>query len=384
MLSRHAIPVGRILGIPVDLDPSWFLVFALLTWTLAVGYYPAEFKGWPVAEYWVVGAITACLLYGSVLLHELGHSVIAIRYRIPVRRITLFIFGGVAQIATEPTSAGAEFWIAIAGPVVSALLAIMFHMAEPLLPAGTAFLALAKYLAYINGALVLFNLSPGFPLDGGRIFRAAVWGFTKNLRRATVIAGNVGRFIGYLFIMFGVWQVLGGNIINGMWIAFIGWFLESAALAQIQFQAVQSLLTGHTVAESMSRNYPAIAGDIALQQVSDSHLLGEERRSAVVKEGDDVLGLLTLHALRDVPPAKWTTTTVSQVMIPAAKLKWVSPDLDLGAALNEMEREGVNQLPVMANGEIVGILTRQDLLSFLRELRPFNGGARVSSGGSRG
>ena len=385
MLSRHAIPVGRIMGIPVDLDPSWFLVFALLTWTLAVGYYPAEFKGWPVAEYWVVGGITACLLYVSVLLHELGHSVVAIRYRIPVRRIMLFIFGGVAQIATEPTSAGAEFWIAIAGPVVSALLAVAFHMAEPVLAPGTPLLALAKYLAYINGALVLFNLIPGFPLDGGRIFRAAVWGLTRNLRRATVIAGNVGRFIGYLFILAGVWQVLGGNLINGIWIAFIGWFLESAALAQIQLQAVHGLLAGHTVAESMSRGYPEIAGDTVLQEVSDSHLLGESRRSVVVKAGDDILGLLTLHTLREVPQAKWPTTTVAQVMVPAAQMKWVPPDMDLEAALNEMDRDNVNQLPVMANGQIVGMLTRQDLLSFLREFRPFNGGSRVSSGwGSRG
>ena len=311
MLSRHAIPVGRILGIPIDLDPSWFLVFALLTWTLAVGYYPAEFKDWPVMEYWIVGAITACCLYGSVLLHELGHSVVARRYGIPVRRITLFIFGGVAQIASEPPSPRAEFWVAIAGPVVSILLATGFHLAEPALPSGSALLALAKYLAYINGVLVLFNLIPGFPLDGGRIFRALVWGFTRNLRRATVVAGNVGRFIGFLFILTGVWKILGGNLINGMWIAFIGWFLESAALAQIQLQTVHALLAGHTVAESM---------------------------------------------------------------IPLSRMKWVRPDTDLEAALKEMERDGMQQVPVMADGQVVGMLTRSDLLNFLRTLQPLNGG----------
>jgi len=378
MLSRHAIPVGRILGIPIDLDPSWFLIFALLTWTLAVGYYPAEFKGWPVLEYWVVGALTACLLYGSVLLHELGHSVVALRYRIPVRRITLFIFGGVAQIATEPPSAGAEFWVAIAGPVVSFTLAVLLTLAQPALAGGSVLLALAKYLAYINGALVLFNLIPGFPLDGGRIFRALVWGLTHNLRRATVIAGNVGRFIGFLFILAGVWQIFGGNLINGMWIAFIGWFLESAALAQIQFQAVHSLLAGHTVGESMSRGYPEIAGDAVLQELVDYHLLREGRRSVVVKAGDDVLGLLTLHALKQVPQADWPTTTVAQVMVPVAKMKWVRPDMDLEAALREMDRDGVNQLPVMADGQMLGMLTREDLISFLRRLEPLNGGSRMS------
>jgi Zn-dependent protease/CBS domain-containing protein len=379
VLSRHAIPVGRILGIPIDLDPSWFLIFALLTWSLAVGYYPAEFKGWPVVEYWVVGGTTACLLYGSVLLHELGHSVVALRYRIPVRRITLFIFGGVAQIATEPPSAGAELWIALAGPVVSFALALLFHVVEPALASGSALLALAKYLAYINGALVLFNLIPGFPLDGGRIFRALVWGLTHNLRRATVIAGNVGRFIGFLFILAGVWQIFGGNLINGMWIAFVGWFLESAALAQIQLQAVHGLLAGHTVAESMTRGYPEIAGDAVLQELLDYHILREGRRSVVVKAGDGVLGLLTLHSLKQVPRAKWPTTTVAQAMIPVAQLKWVRPDMDLEAALEEMDRDGVNQLPVMASGQIVGMLTREDLVSFLRRLQPLNGGSRVSS-----
>jgi Zn-dependent protease/CBS domain-containing protein len=351
----------------------------LLTWTLAVGYYPAEFKGWPVVEYWVVGGMTACLLYGSVLLHELGHSVVALRYRIPVRRITLFIFGGVAQIATEPPSAGAEFWIAIAGPVVSFALALLFHVVEPALASGSALLALAKYLAYINGALVLFNLTPGFPLDGGRIFRALLWGLTRNLHRATVIAGNVGRFIGYLFILAGVWQIFGGNLINGMWIAFVGWFLESAALAQIQFEAVHGLLASHTVAESMSRGYPEIAGDAVLQELLDYHLLREGRRSVVVKAGDGVLGLLTLHSLKEVPRADWPTTTVAQAMIPIAQVKWVRPDMDLEAALEKMDRDGVNQLPVMANGQMVGMLTREDLISFLRRLQPRDGGSRVPS-----
>ena len=374
MLSRHAVPVGRILGIPIDLDPSWFLVFALLTWTLAVGYYPAEFKGWPVMAYWIVGALTACCMYGSVLLHELGHSVVARRYGIPVRRITLFIFGGVAQIASEPPSPGAEFWVAIAGPVVSLLLAIGFHLAEPALASGSALLALAKYLAYINGVLLLFNLIPGFPLDGGRIFRALIWWRTRNLRRATVVAGNVGRFIGFLFILSGVWQVLGGNLINGMWIVFIGWFLESAAVAQIHLQTLHALLAGHTVAESMSRSYPEIAGDTVLKELLDDPFLGRGQRSAVVKAGDDVVGLLTPHSFEGVPQAKWPTTAVAQVMIPLSRMKWVRPDTDLEAALEEMERDEMQQLPVMADGQVVGMLTRSDLLSFLRTLHPLNGG----------
>src|SRR5512142_1422594 len=228
-MSRSAISLGRILGIPIGLDYSWFLIFALLTWSLATSYFPGEFKGWPVTQYWIVGAVTVIMMFGSVMLHEVGHSVVALRYRIPVRSITLFIFGGVAQIGAEPPSAVAEFWIAIAGPVTSFALAILFSLLEPLVGAVGPLLAIAKYLAYINGLLAVFNLIPGFPLDGGRVFRAVVWNITHNLWRATVIAANVGRLIGFLFVLFGAWQVFRGDAINGLWIAFIGLFLDNAA-----------------------------------------------------------------------------------------------------------------------------------------------------------
>ena len=195
-MNRHAtIPLGHIFGIPIDLDYSWFLIFALLTWTLAVGYYPDEYPGWPTAQYWLLGAVTAIMLFVSVVLHELGHSVVAMGYQVPVRRITLFIFGGIARIGAEPPSASAEFWIAIAGPAVSLALAILFGLLQPVATALPVALAFVTYMARINAALVLFNLIPGFPLDGGRVFRAIVWGITRNFRRATVVAGTVGRFL---------------------------------------------------------------------------------------------------------------------------------------------------------------------------------------------
>ncbi|HEY5139380.1 MAG TPA: site-2 protease family protein, partial [Methylococcales bacterium] len=185
-MNRSAISLGRILGIPIGVDYSWFLIFALLTWSLATSYFPVEFANWPVTQYWIVGVVTVILMFGSVLLHELGHSVVALSYKIPVRNITLFIFGGVAQIAAEPPSAMSEFWIAIAGPIVSFGLALIFGLLQTMLGALAPLLAVAKYLAYINGALGLFNLIPGFPLDGGRVFRAIIWGITHNLRKATL------------------------------------------------------------------------------------------------------------------------------------------------------------------------------------------------------
>ena len=368
-MNRHTIPLGRILGIPIGLDYSWFLIFGLITWTMAVGYYPAEFKDWPVAQYWVVGAATAILLFVSVLLHELGHSVMAMYYKIPVRSITLFIFGGVSLMDTEPPTAVAGFWIAIIGPVVSYALAILFLIIEPGVAGIAPLLALCKYLAYINVALGVFNLIPGFPLDGGGVFRAMVWGVTHNMRRATLIAANVGRFVAYLFIFFGVWQIFAGNIFNGMWIAFIGWFLESAAKGQVQQLVLHDMLAGHEVSQAMNRQYAAIPPDITLQHLVDDHILASGRRSFVVKQGDAVVGLLTLHRIKEVPRSDWPTITAAKAMIPAEQMKKLRPDTELWKALEEMDRDGVNQLPVMADGQIQGMLSREDVVGYLRTLR---------------
>jgi Zn-dependent protease/CBS domain-containing protein len=368
-MNRHTIPLGRILGIPIGLDYSWFLIFVLITWTLAVGYYPAEFKNWPMAQYWVVGAVTAIMLFVSVLLHELGHSVVAIHYKIPVRSITLFIFGGISLIGAEPPSATVGFWIAIAGPVVSFALAALFSLMQPFFAGVAPLLALFKYLVYINVALGLFNLIPGFPLDGGGVLRAIIWGASHNMRRATLIAANVGRFIAYLFIFFGVWQMFGGNFMNGLWIAFIGWFLESAARGQVQQLALHDMLAGHKVSQAMNRQYVAIPADATLQHLADDHILAGGRRSFVVKRSDAVIGLLTLHHFKGIPRTDWPTMTAAQVMIPAEQMKRVRPDAELWAALEEMDRDGVNQLPVMLNGQIQGMLSREDVVGYLRTLR---------------
>jgi Zn-dependent protease len=372
-MSHRTVSLGRIMGIPIGLDYSWFLIFILLTWSFAVGYFPAEFPHWPVAVYWVTGAATAILLFVSVLLHELGHSAVALRYKIPINSITLFLFGGVAAIATEPPSASAEFWIAIAGPVTSFCLAGLLYLLTPAAALFEPAFGVIKYLAFINLMLVAFNLIPGFPLDGGRVFRAIVWGITRNMRRATVIAANVGRFFAFLFIVVGVWQLFSGNIGDGLWIAFIGWFLESAASAQIHQQVLQSLLSGHRVSDAMSRTFTEIDADIPLQRLVDEHILANARRAFVVRHGDQVAGFLTLHALRHVPREQWPTTLVGQVMIPAGQMKRTQPDAELWECFSSMNRDGVNQLPVMTDGQIHGILSREDVIGYLHTLRDFGG-----------
>ncbi|MGH9771298.1 MAG: site-2 protease family protein [Candidatus Acidiferrales bacterium] len=351
------------------MDYSWFLIAALITWLLAVNYFPAEFKGGTTVEYWLMGAATAVLFFGSIVVHELAHSWVALRYKIPVHRITLFIFGGVSQIAGEPPSANAEFLIAIVGPLTSFALAALFYFSEPLLVSITPALSVAKYLALINGILGLFNLIPGFPLDGGRVFRAIVWGVNKNFRRATLIAASTGRFFGFLFVFVGVWQVLRGNVINGLWIAFIGWFLESAAGAQVQQQMVQGLLVGHKVSEVMGDACTHVSGDTPLQKLVDQEVLTHGRRCFLVDRGDLAVGLLTLHNMKEIPRSSWTATTAAQAMIPLEKLSKIDPNAELWTALEKMGGDGINQMPVMQGNNLVGMLSRGDIVKYLQTLQ---------------
>jgi len=368
-MTRHYVPLGRIFGISIGLDYSWFLIFVLFAWTLARGYYPAAYPTWSGAEDWGMGAVTALMLFVCVLLHELGHAVVAMGYKVPVRRITLFLFGGVSQIEGEPPSAVAEFWIALAGPAVSGALAVLFALLRPAVAAVSPLLALTTYLAYINGGLAVFNLIPGFPLDGGRILRAILWSSTHNLRTATVIAANVGRFIGFVFIVWGVSQIFGGDFGNGLWIAFIGWFLESAATAQVQQQNVESLLTGHRASEAMNPHYDSIPAATHLHELVDRHILGRGSRSFMVTQDDKVVGLVTVHQIAAVPRDRWASTSVADAMTPIARVKRIGPNTGLWAAMTEMHRDGVNQLPVTENGRILGLLTRGDVISYLRTLQ---------------
>jgi Zn-dependent protease/predicted transcriptional regulator len=368
-MNNNSIRIGRIFGIPVGIDYSWFLVFVLFTWSFATGYYPAEFNNWSTAEYWSVGAMTAGMLFVSVLLHEIGHSWVALRYKIPVRNITLYIFGGISQISAEPASALSEFWITIAGPMVSFALAGIFALLTIIASGFAPLLALVKYLAYINLILGVFNLIPGYPLDGGGVLMSIVWAVTHNRHRALLIASAVGSFFAYLFIIYGVFQIFNGNLLNGIWTAFIGWFLISASQGQVIQERIKGLLSGHKASEAMSRSYTAIQSDTTLQYLVENHILGGSRRSFIVEKAGEIVGLLTLHHLKDIPKDQWSTTTVAQAMISTSQFKQIRPDTELWDAIQEMDRDGVNQLPVMMEGRIQGMLTREDVISYLRKIQ---------------
>ena len=365
MSSKH-VRIGRIAGIPISLDYSWFLIFFLLTWSLGASYFPSQYPGWAAWEYWVIGGLATVLLFASVLLHELGHAAAARHYRIPVREITLFIFGGVAQIQEEPKSAWSEFWIAIAGPIVSLALGVLFYVLALTAGAVSQLYATFSYLGYINLALFAFNLIPGFPLDGGRVLRAMLWGMSKDTSQATIIAANVGRFIAYGFIALGLIMMLQGNFFDGVWMAFIGWFLESAAVAQVQQQKLRDILKRYRVAQAMNTRLTLLPADTPLDVLVHEHLLGSGKRAYVVQRDGVPLGMVTIHQIKKAPKDAWDTTTASDVMIPMQEARAISPGEDLWTALSAMDREGVNQLLVVDHGRIVGMISREDLVSFLQ------------------
>jgi Zn-dependent protease/CBS domain-containing protein len=364
---RGSVRLGTILGIPISLHVSWFLVAALITWTLASGYFPIEYPGWTAGTYWLVGAVTALFFFASVLIHELGHSVLALREKVPVKGITLFIFGGVAQIGREPPTAGAEFRIAIAGPLASLGLAALFGGLGAGLPDGSVAAAPLAYLGRINLLLAAFNMIPGFPLDGGRVLRAALWQFGGSFRQATRWASWAGRAVAFLFILWGVGLVLfGGGLLNGLWIAFIGWFLNNAAESSYQQVVLRETLTGVKARSVMTQGCVTVPSDLQVNRLVEDHVLGAGQRCFFVADRDDVRGLITLHNIRSVPREEREALTAVQVMTTVDSVYRASPDDDVWAVLQKMDEHDLNQVPVMDNGTLLGLITRQNLLHSIR------------------
>lgn len=366
-MSRSSLTIGRIFGIPIKLHISWFLIFALTSWSLAIGYFPSRYPYWSAGLSWTVGLATSLLFFLSVLLHELAHSLVARARGVPIHDIVLFIFGGVAELTEEPKSAGTEFLMALVGPLTSFALAIAFVIlwlaarssSEPLA-------ALSMYLAGINASLGGFNLIPGFPLDGGRVLRAALWRVSGNLERATRWASGVGQAVAYLFILTGAFQILRGRWSEGLWIAFIGWFLDNAAQTSYRQIAFKQFLAGHKVQEVMTREcYPLSPGVTLETLVQDYILMLGHRCFPVVSEGR-VLGLVSLPLLRSVRRSDWPQVTVEAVMVPMERMKALLPSDGLWQALEQMTTEHLDQLPVVENGQFIGTLTHDNILSFIR------------------
>jgi len=367
--------IGKIAGIEIDINVSWIVILVLLTVSLATGWFPLLYPGWSTATYWVVSFISALLLFVSVLLHELAHSLVARRSGLPVKNITLFIFGGVSNIEQEPKSPGVEFRMAFVGPLTSLLIgAVCYLLLLPLRGTHSPLEGILFYLAVMNILLGLFNLIPGFPLDGGRVLRSIVWKITGSLARATRVASLSGQVIAYLFIFWGIWQLFGGDVLNGIWLGFIGWFLLSAAQSANTQVVLQSALRGITVGEVMNPTPPTVPANISLQKLTDEYFLPHGLRCALVTQGDRLAGLITLGDIRHVPREQWGYIPVSQAMIPAERLHVVSPQQSLNDVLPLMAGRDVNQLPVVQNGVPVGIVSRDSVMRYLEVRRSLGQG----------
>lgn len=369
MNSASGLRIGKILGIPIYLHASWVIIFVLITMSLAMQF-TQEHPQWTQVQHWSVGIATSLLFFASVLFHELSHSVVAQAYKIRVVSITLFIFGGVARIGRDPTKAIQEFNIAIAGPLASFFLAGVFFALTRFFPFSTMTGALAAWLWETNLALAVFNLLPGFPLDGGRIFRALVWGVTKDFTRATKVAGASGKLVAYGMIVFGAWYALKGQWTSGLWLAFIGWFLLNAAQESVAQIAIRETLSGLRAEDVMSHEVPTIARDISLEDYGHE-VLRTGRRCHLVVTDDRLVGMMNVHTLNSVRRDEWAHMSVQAVMIPRDKILWASPEEPLLGLLERLLAADVNQMPVVHGTEndgahIIGIVTRDSILRVMR------------------
>ena len=363
---KASISLGRWLGVPVGLHYSWFVVAWLITLSLT-SEFAAVNRSWSAATVWGLAALTAVLFFVCIVLHELAHAAVARMSDIPVRGITLFALGGIAQIEKDAATPGKEFWMAAAGPVASIVIGIVCRLlagAAGLAPAAapSGFAAVLGWLAYINITLALFNLIPGFPLDGGRVLRSIVWAVTHDGRRATRIAARVGQVVAFVFIAGGLFSLLMRNDFGGLWIAFIGWFLLEGAQAYYVQAELSSTLHGVRVADVMARDCSAVDAGTTLQRFVDDHALRVAARCFAVTRDGRTIGLITPEDVTHVERGRWDRTSVSEAMRPLQSLHPVSPDASAGDALDLMGRENISELPVVADGHLEGVVTRSYLV----------------------
>ena len=363
--------IGSIAGIDIFIHVSWFIILVFLTFSLATGWFPSLYPGYSSSTYLLLGLISTLLLFVSVLLHELAHSFVARARGLPVKNITLFIFGGVSNIEQEPHSAETEFLMAFVGPLLSLVIGGLCYGALFLLRGSHSVAQpILGYLAVTNILLGIFNLLPGFPLDGGRVLRSIVWKITGNAYRATQVATIVGQVIAYLFIFTGIWLFFfSHDPFDGIWFGFIGWFLLNAAQSARTQATLETAFRGVTVAQVMNPNPMTVPANISLQRLVDEYFLPQGLRSALVMQGDQLAGLITLSDIRHVPREQWPQTPVGLTMIPTQRLHTVAPQQSLREALPLMTGQDVNQLPVVQDGRPVGILTRDAIMRALEVRR---------------
>lgn len=351
------------MGIPIRVHFSWFIIFGLITWSLSTFYFPQAAPDLPAASYWIKGALAAFLLFASVGFHELAHSFVAKKYHLSIESITLFIFGGVAQMKGEPPHPRAEFRIAIAGPLSSFFLSALFFFLS--MNAAGGIKALFSYLAQINFIIAVFNLIPGFPMDGGRVLRSAIWKKKKNFFYATQKASSIGQKIALFFIFFGLFSIF-TRMPGGLWLMFIGWFLYTAAQASYQQSTLQESLSGVKVKDIMVRDIVTLSSSMTVDEAVNGYFLRYGYGGFPVVRNGDFLGIITLKEVKEVPRADWSRVTVGDVSITHER-KWeVSPEDDVMRALEAMIREDKGRLVIIENGKLRGLITRNGIARYVQ------------------
>jgi Zn-dependent protease/predicted transcriptional regulator len=363
-MESARLQIARVFGIPVYIHASWLIIFGLITWTLAIGYFPARYPDLPAASYWARGLITSLLFFVSIFLHEMGHALVAQRHGVRIRSITLFIFGGVSQMEGDPPDGGTEVRIAAVGPLVSLVLAGLFYLLSTAGLLGPASRSVAGYLALINLVLALFNLVPAFPLDGGRILRGLLWRHAGRLG-ATRIAASAGGMLAMLLMVWGVFRFLAGDGLAGIWSVLIGWFLREAAAGAHQQARLDETLGGMTAADIMLSDVATLPAHISVAEAAQEHFLRSGHGGYPVVRGEEVVGLLSLRDVLRLGPEERQAMSVQAAMKPLSEAVVVRPQTPLREALARMAA-GPGRALVLENGRLVGFLTLSTVMRHLR------------------
>jgi Zn-dependent protease/CBS domain-containing protein len=361
-----SVRIATVAGIEINVHASWLLIAALVTWSLATGYFPSTIPGTDAAFDWLLGAVAAILFFASVLAHELAHSILARSRGLDVESITLFIFGGVSNLSAEAERPSVEFAVAIVGPLTSLAIALASFVVAVIFDGQPPIAATAGYLAFVNAALGLFNLIPGFPLDGGRVLRSIVWSATHDLARATRIASTVGQLAAWGLMLWGFWQLLGGNLIGGIWMIAIGWFLQNAAVVSLQQTVLEARLRRLRVRDVLRPDPTGAPPETTVPELIERFILPGARRAVPIVADGRIEGLVTLADIARVPPERREAARAADVMTPGPRLAVVTPDAPLQDAIDALGRGDFEQLPVVDGDRYLGLLTRA---AVMRELR---------------
>jgi Zn-dependent protease/CBS domain-containing protein len=360
-MFRNTLPLATVRGIAIGVHVSWLIAFVLVSWSIAMGFVPQVLPGINPLEAWVIGAIAAVLLFVSVLVHELAHSFVAISRGLPVHSITLFLFGGVSNLTAEPKEPRTEFLIAIVGPLTSFAIAGVALLLSSI-PLDERIAVVVGYLIVVNVLLGAFYLIPGFPLDGGRVFRSIVWQATGSVRRATQTAAAVGQLAGFGFVAWGVLTVFEGDLLGGLWTAAIGLFLQNAAGSSVQQLAHDQRLGSVRVRDVFTPDEIGAAPGLTIDELIEDHILGRKRRAVLVTDNDRLVGIVTIGDLQKVPAEARGRVTVREVMTPAGSLVTTSPHASLLDAAGALAQHQFDQLPVVENDRLLGAVTRADIM----------------------